>query len=168
MQIEYKISEQDFLDAQKLAIRNLPSRSTRLIFRVLPFWGLFLFLGVMWPVFQHGLSWKWNMLLPFSMALLFLSLPLLMRRAQKKIYRKTANLHGKRTVTVEGTGLNFNGPGFSSHVEWAFFPRFVEDENTFLLYQSNQIFNIIPKRQLSQNQISELREAFTQHIITRN
>jgi hypothetical protein len=164
MQIEYEISEQDFLDAHKLAIRKSLSRSTRLIFRVLPFWGLFMFLGVMWPVLRHGFSWKWNMLLPFSMALLFLSLPLLMRQVQKKVYRQTANLHGKRTVTVDESGLSFSGPAYSSRLEWTFFPRFVEGEKTFLLYQSNQIFNVIPKQQLSQEQIVQLREAFTRNI----
>ncbi|MGZ7103536.1 MAG: YcxB family protein [Candidatus Angelobacter sp.] len=87
-----------------------------------------------------------------------------MKRARKKLYRQTASLHGKRTTTLDETGLSFTGPAFSSRVEWAFFPRFVEDQKTFLLYQSNQVFNIIPKQQLSQEQISELREAFNWHI----
>jgi hypothetical protein len=43
MQIEYEISEQDFLDAQKLAVRNAPNLTTRLLLRVLPFWGVFVF-----------------------------------------------------------------------------------------------------------------------------
>lgn len=133
MQIEYEVSEQDFLDAQKLAIRNLPNRTSRLIFRFLPFWGLFLFLMVMAPALQHGFSWNWSLLVPFALALLCLSTPLLMKRARKRLYRQTANLHGTRTTTLDETGLSFSGPAFSSRLEWAFFPRFVEDEKTFLL-----------------------------------
>lgn len=164
MQIEYEISEQDFLDAQKLAIRKLPKRSTRLIFRLLPFWGIFLVFILMWSALQHGFSWSSNMIATLVVALLCLSIPLLIRRAQKKMYRRTANLHGRRTMATDETGVSFSGPAFSSRLEWSFFPRFVEDEKAFLLYQSDQVFNVIPKRSLSQNEISELKEAFTRHI----
>jgi len=48
------------------------------------------------------------------------------------------------------------------------FQRFVEDDKTFILYQSNQIVHPIPKRELSQDQLLELREAFTRNIVSRN
>jgi hypothetical protein len=166
MQIEYEISEQDFLEAQKLAIKKHPSRTTRLIFRILPFWGLFLFLGVAWPVFQRGFTWNTGMILPSSFAVLALASPLLMQRARRNMYRKTLSLHGQRSVTVDQTGLKFSGSGYSSELEWEFFPKWAEDDKTFVLYQSNRTFNVIPKRALSQQEISGLREAFTRNIVS--
>ena len=52
MAIEYEMSEQDFMDAQKLAFRHLPDRLIPWVFRILPFWGLFLILAVVWNVVQ--------------------------------------------------------------------------------------------------------------------
>jgi hypothetical protein len=163
MQIEYEISEQDFLDAQKLAMRKHPSRNSRLIFRLLPFWGLFLSLGMIWGGLKQGLSW--NLLPGFLLGLLFLSSAWLLKLAQRKMYRQSPSLHGKRTMILNETGLSFSGPSFSSNIDWSFFQRFEEDDRVFLFWQSRQIFNIVPKRELSPGQISELRQAFTQNIV---
>jgi hypothetical protein len=56
------------------------------------------------------------------------------------------------------------GPNFSSQVEWPFFLKFVENDKTFVLFQTNRFVFFIPKRQLSPEQISCLREAFARHI----
>jgi len=169
MRIEYEISEQDFLDAQKLAMRNLPKRTTRWIFRILPFWGLFLLLGVIgWPVYQGSLVWKTELAVPVGFAILCLLSPWLLKIAQKKAYRKNPALHGKRTMEVTQTGLNFSGTNYSSQLKWDFFIKYVEDEKVFVLYQSNQIFHPIPKRTLSADEVSVLREAFKQNIAVKN
>jgi len=168
MQIEYEISEQDFLDAQKLALKKHPKLTTRLLFRILPFWGLLLFLGVAWPVFQRGFVWNTSLMLPLAFAVLAVASPFLLRLAYKRIYRQNTALQGKRSVAVDESGLSFTGPAFSSHLDWKMFQRFVEDDKTFILYQSNQIVHPIPKRELSQDQLLELREAFTRNIVSRN
>ena len=67
-------------------------------------------------------------------------------------------------MSADEQGLSFEGPNFSSQLKWPFFLKFAEDDNVFVIYQSNQIFHIIPKRQLNPQQILDLREAFTRHI----
>src|SRR6476660_4861536 len=116
MQIEYEISEQDFLKAQKLAMRNLPNRIGRLIFRILPFWGLFLFIAVIWNVFQAGLTWSNGMVVPLFLGLIFLVSPLLFNQAQRKMYRRNSMLHGKRSLVVDESGLNFSSSTFSAQL----------------------------------------------------
>jgi YcxB-like protein len=164
-QINYEISEQDFLDAQKLAIRKHPKRATRLILRILPYWGLLVFLGVAWPIFTGGFEWHSAMVAPLAFGVFALSSPLLLTRAQRAAYRKTTSLHGLRTLSMDEQGLSFEGSNFSSQLKWPFFLDFAEDNKSFVLYQSNHIFHPIPKRQLSPQQISDLRDAFTRHIL---
>jgi hypothetical protein len=87
--------------------------------------------------------------------------------SQRAAYRNMASLHGLRSMAVDERGPSFEGPNFSSQIKWLFFLKFAEDDKSFILYQSNQIFLPIPKRQLSPQQISDLREAFTRHIANR-
>ncbi|MGC2696972.1 MAG: YcxB family protein [Candidatus Angelobacter sp.] len=167
MQIEYEISEQDFLNAQKLAVRKAPKLGTRLLFRILPFWGVLLFLGVAWPVFRKGFILKTEMLVPFSFAVLCLGSPLLLKRAYQKAYRRNPSYQGKRSLILNENGLALSGDTFSSQLKWEHFIRFVEDEKVLLLYQGSQVVQIVPKRQLSQEEILELKEAFTRHIASK-
>jgi hypothetical protein len=60
--------------------------------------------------------------------------------------------------------LSFEGPDFSSQLKWPFFVKFAEDDTSFVMYQTNQMVVCIPKRQLSQQEISSIREALVQHV----
>jgi len=162
MQMEYEISEQDFLDAQKLAIRSHPSHYARLVYRGLPYIGGGVILVALWLLCLDGLSTTY--FLPLALGVTCLLMPTISKQAQKKLYRKNSNLHGPRTMVLDEQGLNFSCPTFSSKLKWPFFLKYVEDDKTFVLFQSNQIFHLIPKRQLSPQEISGLREAFKQHI----
>lgn len=164
MQIEYEISEQDFTDGLHLALRNLPNRTGRLLFRILPFWGLLIFFGIAWPVFQKGFTWKFETLLPFSFALVALLSPWLVKRAYKKAYRKNDAYRGRRTVSFDDAGMSITGAAFSSQLRWAMFTRFAEDDRAFVVYQSQNVSQFIPKRELAPEQITELREIFTRNI----
>lgn len=168
-QINYQISEQDYLAAQKLAIRNHPREATRLVFRILPFWGLFLALGILWPMFLQPIflrRFQWNIgtIMGLPLSALLLCFPLLLNHGRKAAYRRNASLHGRRSVAMDEQGLSFQGPNYSSQLKWPIFVKFAEDSKAFVLFQSNGSFNLIPKRQLSPQQISDLREAFTRHI----
>jgi hypothetical protein len=50
-------------------------------------------------------------------------------------------------------------------LKWESIQSFVEDDTSFVLYQSGLIFHILPKRELSPGQIADLREAFTKNIV---
>src|ERR1700720_216910 len=149
MAIEYEMSEQDFMDAQKLAFRHLPNRRIRWIFRIVPFWGLFLFLAVVWNVVRSGFTWNNGLITPLVLGLLFLGSPLLMNQAYRKVFRKSAIFRGQRSLAVDETGLTFSAPTLSVQLKWNSIQSFVEDDTSFVFYQSGLIFHVLPKRQLS-------------------
>jgi hypothetical protein len=115
-------------------------------------------------MFASGFHWDWLMILPLAFAVFALSRPLLCKRAVKAAYRKTRSLHGPRSTAVGEQGMSFEGPDFSSQLKWPFFLRFAEDDKGFVVFQTDQMFFCIPKRQLSQQEISSIREALVQHI----
>jgi hypothetical protein len=109
MQIEYEISEQDFLNAQKLAIRKSPSRAVRLIATVMPWFGAVLLIFVVTAGLSEGLSWAFlpGLLMPIFM----LSIPVLNRRTQKKMYARATAMHGSwRRTTQESRSLELRFP----------------------------------------------------------
>ena len=163
-QINYEISEQDYLDAQRLAIKNHPRTLTRVVYRILPYWGLLVGLPVVWVMFGRGFYWDNLMILPLGFAVFALGRPLLFKRAIKAAYRKTRSLHGPRSTAVDEQGISFEGPDFSSQLKCPFFLKFAEDDKSFVMYQTNQMFFLIPKRLLSWQEISNIREALAQHI----
>jgi hypothetical protein len=162
MHIDYEISEQDFSSAQRLAIRKSPQFFIRRIYPILPWFGLVLLLFIIFVVFDRGFSTD---LLPgFVIPLLCLSIPLLTRRNIRKVYKTSVNLHGPLALEVDDTGMHFQGRTFSSRIDWDHFSRLIEDQHSFLIFQNPNIFNIIPKRQLAEEQIVALRDYLTRHI----
>jgi YcxB-like protein len=165
MAIAYEMSEQDFMDARKLAFRHLPNRRIPWIFRILSFWGLFLILAFIWNIVRSGVTWNNGLITPLVLGLLFLSSSFLMNQAYRAIFRKNAIFRGRRSLAVDETGLAFTAPTLSVQLKWASIQSFVEDDTSFVLYQSGLIFHILPKRELSPGQIADLREAFTRNIV---
>ena len=102
---------------------------------------------------------------PLVLGLIFLASPLLTNQVNRRIFRKNSILRGQRTLTVDETGLTLNTPTISVQLKWDSIQSFVEDDTSFVLYQSGLIFHLIPKRQLSPEQLAALREAFTRNIV---
>jgi hypothetical protein len=89
--------------------------------------------------------------------LLIISVPLLNRHGFRKAYANTPSMHGKLSLEVNDDGLRFRGQSFSSEVGWSNFIQFFEDENSFVVYQNVHVFNLVPKRNLSSDQVATLR-----------
>ena len=162
MQFEYEITEQDFLDGQRLAMKTYPVRSIRWSRLFLPLIGVAGLVFWIQTVARQGLSLRVTTGLFFP--LLFLSFPLLTRWNERKLYRKATALHGKLRLEVGEGGWASSGPSFSGKVDWSNFSRFFEDKKCFVIYQDTRVFNIIPKRYLSADQICDLRQYFDRYI----
>ena len=163
MHVDYEISEKDYLDGQRLAIKNSSVRMVRWMPFVLPCFGA---LGVVFLV--HGIltqGFSVSVLPGMVFALFFLSIPLWSKRTQKKHYAKSNALHGRLTLDVDDSGIHFEGPITSAQIAWAYFGKFFEDERTFVLYQKNQaIFHMVPKRALSADQVAGFRQYLQQNV----
>lgn len=162
MLVEYEISEQDYLDAQRLAIRNSPIRLVRWTLWVLPVWALVLLAFLISVIAREGFSSRVIVGLAFCLYVIFL--PLLSKRKQKQAYARNSSIHGKLFLEVTDEGVKFRGKTVSSQISWSQFPRFSEDKKSFVLYQRSTVFNIVPKRDLSPDQVEALHEYFEQHI----
>jgi hypothetical protein len=144
MHIDYEMSEQDFMDAQKFARRHSSNRTFKWTFRVLPFWGLFLILAVGWNIVQSRLTWGNGMTSPLVLGFIFLSSPFLMNQVNRRIFRKNPIFRGQRSLAMDETGLTFTAPTISVQLVWDSIQNFVEDNASFVLYQSGLIFTSYP------------------------
>jgi hypothetical protein len=156
MHVDYEISEKDYLDGQRLAIKS-SIRMVRWTRFVLPSLGALLVVSLILGIFTQGFSVR--MLPGLALGLFFLFIPCLSKRKQKAVYAKSNALHGRLTLDVDDSGIQFVGPITSAKVAWTYFGKFFEDETVFVLYQKNQtIFHPIPKRALSADQVVRFRQ----------
>jgi YcxB-like protein len=102
-------------------------------------------------------------LLAFWIVLLWVG-PCLGARTQ---FRKQPSVQGSKTLSVDGSGVHWRWDGASADIDWKNFLNWQESKTQFLLYTSPVAFNMIPKRVLTQEQISEVRLALSQNIPVR-
>jgi hypothetical protein len=93
MHIDYEISEQDFLDAQRLAIRKSAVRLVRWNRLVLPLFGVALLIFLIHATATQGFSVR--SIPGLAVCLFFISVPLLNKRTQRNLYAKSTSMHGR-------------------------------------------------------------------------
>jgi hypothetical protein len=163
MHVDYEISEKDYLDGRRLAIKNSSVRMVRWTRFVLPSFGALLAVFLIRGIWTQGFSV--SVLPGMAFSLFFLLIPFLGIRKQKTLYAKSNALHGRLTLDVDDSGIQLGGPITSAKVAWAYFGKFFEDERVFVLYQKNQaIFHMVPKRALSADQVASFRQYLEQNI----
>ena len=84
----------------------------------------------------------------------FLLIPISTRRT----YRKQKTLHRPYTYSWSETGLTITGTGGEWHVAWSDYLKWAENAQIFILYQAPRLFNIVPKRALTPEQIADIRQ----------
>jgi len=162
MHIDYEINEQDYVAAQRLALKKMRASAARFL-AFAPWLGLFLLVFIGQAVWKRGFST--NFIPGLVVPLFFLVLPFTTRRTVRKSYAKSANMHGPLTLDVDEDGLSFRGRTFASKVSWDHFAQFYENKQVFVICQQGQmVFNILPKRCLSPEQTSALRDLVSRHI----
>jgi hypothetical protein len=164
MHIDYEVSERDYFDGQRVAIKNSSVPMVRWTRVVLPCFGALLVEFLIRATLTQGLS-SMRMLPGLAFSLFFLSVPLLNRRKQKQLNAKSNAVHGRLTLDVDDSGMQFGGPITSAKVAWAYFGKFFEDEKAFVMYQKNEaIFHMVPKRALSVDQVTNFRNYLEQCV----
>ena len=161
MKIDYEISEQDFLDAQRLALKEL-GPLVRAMRWYLPIAGSFMLIWVLFNIRHIGFDPR--LLFGFAIALFFIANPWLTRRKQKKMYSSASAMHGKLSAEFDDQGVRFCGPNHNGSAGWQNYQKFAEDSRIFLLWQPTRVFNPIPKRHLSSQQIEQLRALLSAHL----
>ena len=79
-------------------------------------------------------------------------------------FLKQPAAQGLRTMLLDAAGVHWRWNGGSADVEWKNYIRSLESKRQFLLYSSPYCFNILPKRALTPEQISEFRALLLQKV----
>jgi hypothetical protein len=167
MQIGYELTQKDFTEAYT-AHRNRSALSK---------WSRRLFLwiaGLSTAVVVFGFLVKPSVqaakaLLPFlGLVVAWIAiLWILPRWAMRRQFLRQPGAHGQRTVLLDASGVHWRWNGGSSDIEWRNYIRSVEGKNQILFYTSPACFNILPKRVIAAEQLSELRSLLVQNIQAR-
>ena len=162
MEITYELTQRDFLNS--LLAHRSRTGIAKWSFRVM---SVFIFLipgiGVVslilkpsmktfsdsFPLFILGGIW----------ALFIWGLPRWSARTQ---FSKQPGAKGPRQMKLDTDGVHWRWSGGSADVEWKNFVRLLETKDEFLLYTSRVCFNIVPKGELSAEQIDQVRMMLTQ------
>jgi len=164
MQIAYELTPKDFTEAYA-AHRDRSSlrKWSRLVFVWIS--------GLVTALILFGLIIKPNAqdartLMPFFVfvAIWLMIIVFLPKWTMRRQFLQQPGAHGPRTLELDGSGTHWRWNGGSSDIEWKNYIRSVEGKNQFLFYTSPACFNILPKRALAAEQLSELRGVLKQNI----
>ena len=164
MQITYELTQKDFYEAL-IAHRNR-NRFTKWVYRLLV---PIVFLQVGYCLVQVVLEPDWETVMPLFpllgvaafWAILIWFCPWWAARNQ---FSKQPAAQGQKTMLLDDAGVHSKWSGGNSNVEWRTYIRWVESKGQFLIYPSPACFAIVPKRELTPEQIAEFRAQLAEHI----
>ena len=87
-------------------------------------------------------------------------IPYSVYRAAKANYKSNKRLQERITYEFTNEGMQTIGESFNSQSNWIQTFKIEEIKSWFLIYQSKQIANFIPKKDLSDEQVESLRNLF--------
>ncbi len=87
--------------------------------------------------------------------------------AARRQFTRQPAVQGPRTMVLDARGAHWRWDGGAADIEWKNFVRCTEGKSQFLLYTSPACFNIVPKRSLTPEQMSELRELLHKNPLPR-
>lgn len=150
------ISEADYLAAQRLharpggAVRWLRWVALALVALSLPL--------ALWQAAQ-GDAAGLIVLIPFAVAALtmLLSHTLLVPGLARRHYRQYKVLQQPLVITLDEQGSEWRAANGSSRLAWPDYHQWKEDETLFLLYQADNLFQMLPKRLLGPEEAAQVR-----------
>jgi hypothetical protein len=155
MRISYRITREDFINAQKLHRFKSPRAFLRAIVlgvKVLTGAGFLVLLVI---AVVSGDRKLWSDLIPLIILLSAWSLviwvwvPFSWRRS----YAKDRRLLHEITADISDEGIHLESSVFDSNMKWGLFVRFLESDRIFLLYQTSRMFNLFPKAAFAPSEI---------------
>lgn len=161
------LTPQDLLAAWRLQRRNSVAVT---ISRFVPILLIAIYAWSIWPnVVDYGWEAAFqDVTMPILVVVLVASnllqeFVLLPRRAQK-ILEQQKGLGGEITYDWDQDGLRVTGETGHSRLAWGDYVRWLEDDRVLVLFQSDNILNLMPKSRLTSKQAAEIRERLTAEI----
>lgn len=156
--IRFHLTADDYVEATRL----YAARTSR--------HGPWIVVGVIWLIYA-GLAfliideWDWRSgaaSAALGAAVAALVLMLLYRftipRRSRRIFAQQKSLHDEIEAKWDEAALDLATSSARSRHRWADFLKWTEGQNVILLYQSDAVFNMLPKRAFSPEALTEIRE----------
>ena len=163
--VSFQYLPEDFLDAWRLQLRhNRFVRVCRFAPLILPFISG---LGA-WTEFRdHGLMVGLFSILPMVIlsGLLFglnvLSDRVLLPRRAKRFVSQQKSIQGEVSIGWGAEELAFVAKAGQSRTAWGDYFKWLENDSALVLFQSENLLNVLPKRCLNEDQVVEIRSHLT-------
>jgi hypothetical protein len=86
--------------------------------------------------------------------------PASVRRSWRRIYECQPSLRGTHHIEFSDTGMVWESPHSSGRTDWGVFVSCRESPQMFILFQSSNLFNMLPKRWFGEDQraVDQFRE----------
>jgi hypothetical protein len=164
MQIQYELSLDDYLAAQRLhATRSLwPWFTNALTHYIYPIFCLF-FLALGIPLMRGSVSDSSGRVMIIC-GTIMLCCPLYLYLQRKRCYKRTRSNNGECEVTLDKERIGIKGQFTNGEMDWRAVRSFRENKKVFLLYLAPARFIVIPTRVCTGEQIRELRTILSQKI----
>lgn len=165
MKITYRITERDFMGAYDLFVKNEKPARRRISRRAMPWLGgLLIALQVLVLIIGADVN-KAVVAFGFLLGAYFLYCGgFALRRFFRNAYRKDQRFQQEFTTEASDAGVHMESPTEDSHMKWQSFTRYLESEQSFLLFQADWIFNIIPKRAFAPGEADQFRDLLHRNV----
>lgn len=162
--VRFQLIENDLIHAARLfALASLRRRKTLVglaVFFVVILFVMSMIAGIVFPFDGERLRQSWSSVLaasvfPFLVVFGFglVVNPIMARR----VYRQQRSLQGGIALSWTDEELQFDTEYGQFAMPWSHFARWAEDKHTFLLFESDRLYRIIPKRVLDADTERSLR-----------
>jgi hypothetical protein len=168
MEINYRYTERDLLDAQKAYLEG-SSPFRRIAYDVL-LWVLrltVLGLGAFFVLFDRDTRSLGMVFLAISIILIVvapIARKLRQRRSVGRTLRKNSNLQKEFKVNISERGLETWAENLHTEVGWPHIVRWQESERLFLLYNNPGIYSIFPKSAFAPDEVDQFRKLLVQNV----
>jgi hypothetical protein len=86
-------------------------------------------------------------------------------RRSRRLFAQQRALHAEFTIAWDADSFSLEATTGSGRHGWGDFIRAAENREIILLFQSDMLFNMLPKRALSDAQIADIRAALIAHSV---
>ncbi|WP_447727904.1 YcxB family protein [Sphingomonas koreensis] len=87
---------------------------------------------------------------------------LLLPRRSRRIYTQQKSLHDEFEFSWDEAGFDLSTQSARSRHPWADFRHWAEGPDGIIVYQSDALFNMLPKRAFSEDTLADIRERLRQ------
>jgi hypothetical protein len=160
--VTFQLEPEDYVAANRLHSRMIFRRPWRRTLLACVIFGEALYLYLAWsrpPISALDIFISIVVICAFAFPVLghLLYLPYKTR----KVFREQKNLHYPLTMSWSEAGFKIENQQGSSVTPWGDFFKWSEDSRILLLYHSSRLFYMVPKRVLSEAQLTDMRQFIT-------